>query len=303
MNRPNQNNELDEISNINGNISGLRTEDNLNFISPYISSSESNAFRLESNNDSFYFNLPIFYIQEEEKKNNTKKDEKSLTEERDLYLIQNLTKRLSPRKPFKTLIKKKRGRPKQERKQKEIYEKDNEGNDYIKIHDKHTADNLLRKIQVHYLTFIIKFLNEILKFLNLEQKFLNLAYEFKSSVNIKFFNSLKTKTIRDIICTQISAKYKKVALNINENIYEQTKLNKILNKIFSENYLLFFRKIYFKSERIINLKEYGLNQKLILSEKAKMYKDLIENKDYVYKRNLKDCVNRHFFSDSLFTTE
>ena len=91
--------------------------------------------------------------------------------------------------------------------------------------------------------------------------------------------------------------------NINENIYEQTKWNKILNKIFSENYLLFFRKIYFKSERIINLKEYGLNQKLILSEKAKMYKDLIENKDYVYKRNLKDCVNRHFFSDSLFTTE
>ena len=91
--------------------------------------------------------------------------------------------------------------------------------------------------------------------------------------------------------------------NINENIYEQTKWNKILNKIFSQNYLLFFRKIYFKSERIINLKEYGLNQKLILSEKAQMYKDLIENKDYVYKRNLKDCVNRHFFSDSLFITE
>ena len=68
-----------------------------------------------------------------------------MTEERDLYLIQNLTKRLSPRKPFKTLTKKKRGRPKQERKQKEIYEKDNEANDYIKIHDKHIADNLLKK--------------------------------------------------------------------------------------------------------------------------------------------------------------
>ena len=302
MNRPNQNNELDENSNINGNISGLRTEDNLNFISPYISSSESNTFRLESNNDSFYFNLPIFDIQKQGKKNNTKKEEQNQTKERELYL-QNLIKRVSGRKLFKTLTKKKRGREKQERKQKEIYDKDNQANDYIKIHDKHTADNLLKKIQVHYLTFIVQFLNEILKFLNFKERFLRLSYKFKSNVNKTFFNSLKTKTIRDIICTQISAKYKKVALNINENIYEQTKLNKILNKIFSENYLLFFRKIYFKSERIINLKEYGLNQKLILSEKAKMYKDLIENKDYVYKRNLKDCVNRHFFSDSLFTTE
>ena len=149
----------------------------------------------------------------------------------------------------------------------------------------------------------MKFLNEILKFLYLEQRFLHLNYEFKRNVNKKFFNSLKNKTIRDIICTQISVKYKKVDLNINENIYKQTKLNQILNKIFSENYLLFFRKIYFKSERIINLKEYGLNQKLILSEKAQMYKDLIEDKDYVYKRDLKDCVNRHFFSNSLFITE
>ena len=75
MNRPNQNNEL-EISNINGNISELRKKDNLNFISPYISSSESNTFHLESNNDSFYFNLPIFYIQEEEKKIIQKKTKK-----------------------------------------------------------------------------------------------------------------------------------------------------------------------------------------------------------------------------------
>ena len=301
MNRPNQNNEL-EISNINGNISELRKKDNLNFISPYISSKEYNAYHLESKNDSFYLNLPIFDIQKQGEKNNTKKEEQNQTKERELYL-QNLIKRVSGRKLFKTLTKKKRGREKQERKQKEIYDKDNQANDYIKIHDKHTADNLLKKIQVHYLTFIVQFLNEILKFLNFKERFLRLSYEFKSNINKTFFNSLKTKTIRDIICTQISVKYKKVAQNTNENIYEQIKWNKILNKIFSENYLLFFRKIYFKSERIINLKEYGLNQKLILSEKAQMYKELIENEDYVYKRNLKDCVNRHFFSDSLFITE
>ena len=300
MSRPNQKNELEEISNIIGNTPGLRKEDNIS----YILSSENNTFHLESNNTSFYLNFPIFRHPEERNKNNTIKDEKSPTEERKLYLIENLKNMgASPKKPFTTLTKKRRGRSKQERKQKEINVKDNEDNDYIKIHDKHTADNLLKKIQVHYLTFIVRFLNEIFKFVNLKQRFRNLAYEFKSNVNKEFVNSLKTKTIGDIISTQISIKYKKVALNINKNIYEQTKFDTILNKIFSENYLLFFRKVYFKSERIINLKEYGLNQKLILSEKAKMYKDLIENKDYVYKRYLKDCVNRHFFSNSLFMTE
>ena len=39
-----------------------------------------------------------------------------------------------------------------------------------------------------------------------------------------------------------------MALNINENIYEQTKLNKILNKIFSENYLLFLEKYILKEK-------------------------------------------------------
>ena len=117
MSRPNHNNELDEISNIIGNTPGLRKEDSI----PYISWSENNTFHLESNNSSFYLNLPIFRRQEEINKNNTKEDEKSPTEERELYLIENLNNlRVSSRKPFTILTKKKRGRAKQERKQKEI---------------------------------------------------------------------------------------------------------------------------------------------------------------------------------------
>ena len=86
MNRPNQNNELEEISNIIENTPGLRKEDNI----PYILSSENNTFHLESNNTSFYLNFPIFRHPEERNKNNTIKDEKSPTEERKLYLIENL---------------------------------------------------------------------------------------------------------------------------------------------------------------------------------------------------------------------
>ena len=155
MNIPNQNNELDEISNINENTLGLIKENNLNFNLSYISQSENNTFHLESNNASFYLNLPIFRTQEKQKNNNTIENEKSPTEEKELYLIENPNNlRISPPKPFTILNKKRRGRKKPEIKQNEINEK---YNDYIKIHDKYVIDNLLRKIQVHYLNFILVF--------------------------------------------------------------------------------------------------------------------------------------------------
>ena len=43
-----------------------------------------------------------------------------------------------------------------------------------KIHDKHTIDNVLRKIQVNYMTFLTSFINEILKNLNFNERFLKL---------------------------------------------------------------------------------------------------------------------------------
>ena len=68
MNKPNQNNNLEEIiANIIGNIPGLRKENNANFISPYLSSSENNTIHLDFNNE-LNFNLPNFENQENEEK-------------------------------------------------------------------------------------------------------------------------------------------------------------------------------------------------------------------------------------------
>ena len=49
----------------------------------------------------------------------------------------------------------------------------------IKIHDKYTIDNILRKIQVHYLNFLVEFINEILKYLGFKQRLFSLDYNFK----------------------------------------------------------------------------------------------------------------------------
>ena len=288
--RSNQNKDEFEILNINGITKGNEKD-----IPSFEDQHEDINITLESNQNSLINNLPIFELEEKGNLNNETEEEIGPTIIEQLFYIKsnnNVNKSLKKR--FK-ISKKKRGREKH--KQVKINEYENE-----KIHDKNASDNLLRKIQVHYISFIVQFLNEILENLNYQQRFLKLCYLFKRNIKKVFVNSLKAKTIGDIICNPISKKYKE-NLNYNIYIYEQVKEDKVLKKIFSENYSLFFRKIYFKSRSIINLREYGLNKTIILSDNVKMYKDLVNNKEYMYKRNINNCVNHHFFPNSIFNIE
>ena len=175
----------------------------------------------------------------------------------------------------------------------------NDSNNIPKVHNKFSTDNLLRKIQVHYLSFIISFLNEILEQLNFKQKFFKLDYIFKKNVNMKFVESLKQKNLGEIICNKISSKYKKDDKNSNIKIYEEIKNNEILNNILSENYLKFFKKIYYKNNRNINLKEYGLDKDILLSKKVKLFEDLFKgnntsDNDKEYQNKINECAIQNY---------
>ena len=192
-----------------------------------------------------------------------------------------------------TFIKRKRGRTKSLM------------NDNKFIHDKNSSDNLKRKIHVHFLSFIVSYLNEILKNLNYKQRFLQLDYGFKKNINNEYFKYIKKQSIGDIICNRISYKYKLEKKYYNKIIYEQIKENEILNKIFSQSYLNLFKNIYYKSNNIISLKEYGLNKNIFLSTKVKMYKDLLYNikdldinKEHIKKIN--ECIGRYFLPELIF---
>ena len=112
-----------------------------------------------------------------------------------------------------------------------------------KTHDKFSADNILRKIQVHFISFIVFFLNDILSSFGIRKKFLKLDYEFKKDVNKQNFAELKNKNIGEIISSKISTKYKKDE-NTNSNLYELLKTNKVLGKIFDIKYFTFFKEYY-----------------------------------------------------------
>lgn len=197
---------------------------------------------------------------------------------------------------FNQLSRKKRNRGKKRA-------KNFEENENRKIHDIYSTDNILRKIQVHYLNFIILFINILLKNLNYSEEFFKLDYEFKKNIKKEFLESLKKQTLGEIISNKISIKYKKYDKNINKTIYEKIKENEILNNILSENYIKFFKKIYYKSYYNINLKEYGLDKEIILSKKVKMYKDFLkDNKESgeKYIKYIKECTLKNFLPDSIF---
>ena len=98
----------------------------------------------------------------------------------------------------------------------------NEGN---KNHDRFTSDNILRKIQVHYITFIIFFLNDILSSFGITEKILKLDYKIIKDVKKQKLTELKNKNIGEIISNKISSKYKKRDENTNINLYEYLKSN------------------------------------------------------------------------------
>ena len=175
----------------------------------------------------------------------------------------------------------------------------------IRYHNKNETDNILRKIQVHYLSFIESYLNDILDNFGYGERFQRLDYKFKKKIKKKFIESLKEKTIGDIISNKISNKYKYKKEDFNAKLCDKLKKeNKVLNNILSQNYLLLFQKVYYKNINEINLKEFGLDEDkyIILSDKVKMYKDLLfKNKEsFLYFKKINKCIKEHFYPKLIF---
>ena len=173
-----------------------------------------------------------------------------------------------------------------------------------KNHDKFSADNVLRKIQVHFISFIISFLNDILKSFGIRKKFLKLDYKFKRDVNKQKFAELKSKNIGEIVSSKISTKYKKEE-NANKNLYENLKTNTFLGKIFNLNCMTFFRMIYMKNEKTIDLRIFGIEKEIVLSKKSETYYKLLEkekskenNEKYINLIN--ECLNKKFLKEKKF---
>ena len=194
------------------------------------------------------------------------------------------------------LIRKKRGKPCDLNKKR------------TKIHDRFSIDNLLIKIKNHSLSLVAPFLNDILKVLFIEEEFYQLSHKFKKNIKNNYFSEEKKKTLGEIICNKISPKYK---CDENENIktFYKVKDHEVFKKILNMDYITFFKRYYMGSKKCINLRDFGLEHEIILSDKCKMYNDLIEriknsknddNENYI--KSIKKCIDKNYITKKLFKT-
>jgi hypothetical protein len=175
----------------------------------------------------------------------------------------------------KNLIYKKRGR----RSTKEI----------THVHSALDDDNILRKIQVHFLSFLVSFTNDYLKAILEKQgkkeilQFKNFDYKLKKTINHESIEKMKSLKIGNILQMAASPKNKTCDKNINKIIYDKLcemypELNQIyFNKLFKE----FFIEYYYnkQTEGKITINGFSFN----LSNKTHGFNMLIqkniENKD------------------------
>ena len=202
-----------------------------------------------------------------------------------------------------SLLNKKRGSTGRKKKLNLIINQDNNIKSKKPCHDRNKPDNLIRKIQVHYISFIRSFMNEITKYLNLDKQFLKIAYKIKKDVHKNKLKEIKQKTLEDIISSEISSKYLKNDKRHNELIIKDLSKNELLKNILSQNYLTFFRKVYYKSNKRINLKQFGSEDKEInLSDNVEMFKDFLKKKDFDSSHilQLNKCVAKYFYPKLIF---
>ena len=172
-----------------------------------------------------------------------------------------------------------------------------------KIHGKFDEDNIIRKIQVSYINFIIDFMNILLIIINRKDlHFIPLNYYYKRKVNKEHRTSLKNTTIEEVLKNKISSKYSTKNENVNKDICEKIKkenINIFVN-ILKLNIFFFFDKIYYKNRRKFNLKEFGFDDLDVqLPNKIELFEDLIaKNKNEIhfekYKIKLNNCAKKFF---------
>lgn len=160
-------------------------------------------------------------------------------------------------------------------------------------HNAFDQDNIIRKIQVHYLSFIIYFVNDLIQGILPNKKdlnFKNINYELKKTVNHAYMENLKSKKIGDILQFNASPKNKKFDKSINQKTYETICiLSPFLKEFLEMPYLEMFKLYYTKTTREFDVGNYWVT----LSQRTRLFIDLI-NKNKESAEKIKEIANQYF---------
>ena len=166
-----------------------------------------------------------------------------------------------------------------------------------KKHSRDDFDNIQRKIQVHYLTFIVNFCNDAIKVVygnNTSHNFKQIDYEIKKTINHKFVNELHSLTIKELLRKKISPKIKRQSEFVNiDTLKKVCEEWDFLDKLFSMKYLDFFNKFYFKEGELINKINFD-GKEIVFSNNTKPFYSLIK-KNETYKNKIIEIAKIIYF--------
>ena len=169
------------------------------------------------------------------------------------------------------------------------------------VHSSSSIDNIISKIQIHFLNFLISFINDLIKGFYGYQKFefLNFSHKEKSKVSFDYLNEIKNSTIGELLLKiKISSKYKRnKGININKNNFEQLEQNPFFKSVFNIKFLALFSK-YFNNQLPLNeiLIE---DKKISLSPNTKSFSELLE-KNMESKNDIIDIAEKFYINDDNF---
>ena len=164
-----------------------------------------------------------------------------------------------------------------------------------RVHLASDNDNILRKIQVHFLSFMVNYINDVIKTLIDDRNvplFKNLDYKIKKRVKHEYIEDLRNKSIAEILQSKVSPKMKVHDDSVNKNIYSTIcKMSPFMVEYLNQGYVSLFKEYYFNENRIFKVDGKIIN----LSIKTKTFNDLIL-KNIEYKKKLKYIAINYFLN-------
>ena len=169
---------------------------------------------------------------------------------------------------------------------------------YGSSHNKYSSDNVIRKLQIHYISFIISLVNIFLKELHYHEKFYKIDYSYKKNVSKKHIDKLKMLTIGELLCKKISPKYLREKANNNIKLYHYVKDDPIICDLLSCKYLDLFH-FYMKKDNLISIGNIVIN---LNNYNIKLYKELVNENinDPILLKRLEEYKKKYFQDEKHF---
>jgi len=169
-----------------------------------------------------------------------------------------------------------------------------------KIHSSNSSDNILCKLHIHFLKFLVNFANDAIKTVlkhkeRTKLEFKQIEHSIKVQISKKNLVILAKKPIGDVLQLDISKKYKKLSLDkdYNKNIFNQVIASSSwLKNLFDMNYIDAFE-LYYNNCQPIKLFEFE-QKEIKFSKKTKSFFCLYEFETEEKKTKLKSTAENYY---------